>query len=440
MKTTQSISVFLSSLAIAAFLQSCNPNSPTAVQPTPPPTTTPTPTPTPEATNTPTPTPEATNTPTPTPEATNTPTPTPEATNTPTPTPDNPETSAYWTDTSKLLAGIKVKDDSKLASVQKTQAWINHQKFFNTAWSKLENQQLSKVRKWSATELKTINASNPKLFYPFSGPDFLYAYSLFPKASEYILVGLEPVGTVPNLAEITPQQQVLKLQEIDASLYAILQFSFFRTNDMKVDLAQQGVLPLLLVFLARTNNNIVNVEYIGVDKEANIQKLEPNKGMVPGVKITFIPEGASDRRILYYFSTDLSDSGLAKTPNFIEFIKKIDKPVSYLKAASYLMHYTYFSTIRNLILSQSQAVLQDDSGMPVRYFDRNKWDLKFFGTYTAPIQLFSNMYQQDLRKIYQNTKNIQPLTFGIGYKFGPNESNLMLATVRSQKSEVKSQK
>ena len=37
-------------------------------------------------------------------------------------------------------------------------------------------------------------APQPVMFYMFSGPDFLYADAFFPKASTYVLSGLEPIG------------------------------------------------------------------------------------------------------------------------------------------------------------------------------------------------------------------------------------------------------
>lgn len=363
-----------------------------------------------------------------------------ETTANPNPEPVDPlaefdmERSAILTDTSKLIAGMKIDDASPLAEIENTSAWINHAQYFQNQWPPLENQQLSKVRKWSQAELKSINESAPSIFYPFSGPDFLYAYSLFPNAKEYLMIGLEPVGTLPDFQNISAAQKAQKLQNINKSLYAILEYSFFRTLDMEVDLSQQGVLPILLVFMARTNNQILDVQYVGVDENAQLQEREAGSaaGLIPGVKISLLPEGETEPKTLYYFSTDLSNDGLTKNPQFLEFAKQYASgSVTYLKAASYLMHNDYFSTIRNLILNQSTALLQDDSGMPVRYVDEGKWDRTFYGQYIAPIQLFANRYQSDLRAIYQSDSSIKPLDFGIGYKFY-NDSNLMLAERKSE--------
>lgn len=346
--------------------------------------------------------------------------------------------SAKLTDSAKFIAGIKVDAASPLASKQNSRAWSDHASYLENAWEKLEAQQLSKIRQWSDAELKSLNQSSAPIFYPFSGPDFLYAYSFFPKGSEYIMAGLEPVGDIPDLQKIPAEQMDKKLRSIDTALYAILQLSFFRTNDMKEDLAEKGVMPILFVFLARTNNKILDAQHIRLDKTGKIQvvdaaqKDDSAQKLIPGVKISFLPAGESQPRTLYYFSVDLSNEALQKTPEFNAFVKQFPRPITYLKAASYLMYRDNFSNIRDLILEQSSSLLQDDSGMPVSYFDSSKWDLKFYGNYTRPIPLFSVREQPELRKIYQSDKSIKPLDFGIGYQFEVGQSNLMLALSKQQ--------
>ena len=355
--------------------------------------------------------------------------PSPTATNNLTPTPIDPAKSADLTNQAKFLAGMKVDGTSALASLEQEQAWVDHATFFNRAWERLENQQIIKIKKWTSQELTPIYQSAKFIFYPFSGPDFLYCYSFFPQADNYVLVGLEPVGSLPVLEKTSKAETAKNLQNIERSLSAVLHLSFFRTNDMKVDLSQQGVLPILFVFLARTNNKIQNVEYVGLKKDSAIQVLdkENKEKLISGVKIDFIPVGSSQPRSLYYFSLDLSNSGLNNKPEFNKFIQSLGRSTTYLKAASYLPHYDGFSNIRNLILSQSSSLLQDDSGVPIKYFDSDKWKLKFYGNYTQPIALFSNEYQAGLKDIYKDKSNVKPLDFGIGYQYKVNDSNLMLA-------------
>jgi hypothetical protein len=95
------------------------------------------------------------------------------------------------------------------------------------------------------------------------------------------------------------------------------------------------------------------------------------------------------------------------------------------------MHRETFSSIRNFILEHSDYVLQDDSGIPVRYFEEAKWNRQFYGSYIKPIDLFAVRYQPDLRQIYQSNPNIKNLGFGIGYKFDA-DANLMLSISKDQ--------
>ncbi len=353
-----------------------------------------------------------------------------EKTTTPAAVKENPEKSAKLTNMAKFLAGIKVDANTPLAAEQKTQAWKVYADYFDNSWKDLDKKQLAKIRTWSEQELKSINETPHPIFYPFSGPDFLYAYSFFPNGTNYIMAGLEPVGSIPEIEKKSDGEIDRKLQGIQNSLNAILNYSFFRTNDMKVDLSEKGVVPILLVFLARTNNKILDLQYIQLKKDGTIQVADKGnkEKLIPGVKIDFVPAGKTEPRTIYYFSGDLSDDGLKKTPEYIKFVQGFDKRITYLKAASYLMHNEEFSKIRNLITSESAALLQDDSGIPLKFFDAKKWNLNFYGNYTQPIALFSARYQPDLRKAYQGTKDIKPLNFGIGYQYEVNASNLMLGT------------
>ena len=89
------------------------------------------------------------------------------------------------------------------------------------------------------------------------------------------------------------------------------------------------------------------------------------------------------------------------------------------------MHKNYFSEIRNHLLYHSKVIIQDDSGIPLRYLDQDQWQVSLFGNYKKPIDLFKEHYQEDLRQSYEfrSTK----LSFGTGYKWRKGQSNLMLA-------------
>ena len=72
--------------------------------------------------------------------------------------------------------------------------------------------------------------------------------------------------------------------------------------------------------------------------------------------------------------------------------------MSLLKAASYLMHAKNFSQVRDFLLTHSKVILQDDSGIPCRFFDKHKWDIRYCGQYVGPIERFKKYPQPDLVK------------------------------------------
>jgi hypothetical protein len=72
-------------------------------------------------------------------------------------------------------------------------------------------------------------------------------------------------------------------------------------------------------------------------------------------------------------------------------------------------------------------IVQDDSGIPLAYFDPNKWSLRFFGVYLGPIEVFKQHYQPQLRELFKEA-NPPLLDFGFGYRWNYKEANLIVAT------------
>ena len=93
-----------------------------------------------------------------------------------------------------------------------------------------------------------------------------------------------------------------------------------------------------------------------------------------------------------------------------------------VKSATYLMHKSYFSVIRNTVLQKSTLILQDDSGISYKFYDHSQWDITLFGKYTKPIPMFKEHYEADLFDAYKHVSNT--LDFRYGYNL---ESNILLA-------------
>lgn len=327
-------------------------------------------------------------------------------------------------DTAKFLAGMMPSADSPLMPLTKEPGWQRHAKFFDSAFAQLEQRQLSKIRSWSETNLA---APRPTMFYMFSGPDFLYANAFYPKASTYVLAALEPPGAAPDLMKLPRGGIGAALNNVEHSMSSILNFSFFITKNMKVDLRAgqiSGTLPVLYVFLARSGKTLKSVTPVTVDDQGVVHPASesPAASQVRGARIMFAGADGVEKT-LYYFSTDLSNPGV-KASGFLKFCATLAPGNSLIKSASYLLHSGNFTTTRDFLLANSATIIQDDSGIPLTYYSSKKWRFFPFGRYAGPIGEFPGRYQESYAELFRRA---QPIDFGIGYRWRTHESNLLLS-------------
>jgi hypothetical protein len=303
-------------------------------------------------------------------------------------------------DTARFLAGLSPSSDSPLMALIKDPAWPTHARYFDSIFAREENANLSKVREFSR---KYLTDKHDTMLYMFSGPDFLYATSFFPNASTYVLAGLEPVGGVPDLTTLSPSVINEELRNLEISTGSLFNFSFFITQNMKTQLRNgpvYGTLPILYVFLARTGKTLHEVDLVSLDEHGNLlisdQAAAINndsdkpvhsqqRAAAPGVKIVF-SDGSGTKQTLYYFSTNLADGSFERS-GFSAFLAKLGPADSLIKSASYLLHKPHFAGVRKLLLNRSAIILQDDSGIPLIYFEATKWRLQAFGHYAGPISM-----------------------------------------------------
>ena len=139
------------------------------------------------------------------------------------------------------------------------------------------------------------------------------------------------------------------------------------------------------------------------------------------MKIVFSDGNGQGRR--FTTSTNLAD-GSFRAERIFGLPSRLGPADSLIKSASYLLHNAHFAGVRKLLIDNSATIVQDDSGIPLTYFEATKWRVQAFGHYAGPISMFANFYQPRMAELFQRAS---PLDFGIGYRWRKNESNLLLA-------------
>lgn len=324
----------------------------------------------------------------------------------------------------RLLAGLLPSDGSPLVAYTQDRNWQQHSAVMNKTWSDLERKQLGPIKTWSQANLTQRRSTT---FYFFSGPDFLYVDSFFPDSDVYVLAGLEPTGGLPDVSKIKSGALAGEYGKLRTSMRSILNLSYFITREMDQDLRTsqlRGTLPILYVFMARAGKTIHDVSFVSLDADGTEKADTGEKSAARGVKIIF--SGADGKkRTLYYFRTDLSNSGLANN-GFLAFCAKLGVGDVFIKAASYLLHGAAFSQTREFLLDNGASIVQDDTGIPLRFLEARKWGLHPFGEYVGPIPLFRGHYQRSLQVLFHRL-DAPSIGFGVGYRWRPNQSHVLLA-------------
>ena len=292
------------------------------------------------------------------------------------------------------------------------------------AWENLKEKKHTPIRSWMNTNFDESSKNAKSLYYPFGGPDFSYAFAFYPNVKNYILVGLEPVGSLKDLGNFDLKSSTQFLKDMKQVLFYSMSYGFFRTKDMAKQFNDKsGALNVMLFFLKQNNADLGKITQMKWDN-GTLKDMDANdKSKADCVHIEFQIDKVSHS--LYYFSQDLSNDGLKKRPSFNEWVSKQGTFCSLVKSASYLMHHDAFSATRDYLINNSVIHIQDDSG--IKYCDmlKSKKKVKIFGSYSKTISLFSHMIQSDLKKAYA-AKNIPDLSFSIGYNVVFRQTNLQV--------------
>lgn len=337
-------------------------------------------------------------------------------------------------DTARFLAGMPGTPGSPFLSLEEDDVWKQHRDLVDAAWKKADNELLQGLREFQAHELKSPPMTKGPVFYPFSGPDALMATEYFPLSPVYVFAALEPAGTLPSIEDIENKDLDQYLAATRSTMASELGRSFFITRQMDQQFRGQvtdGLLLPILQLLVRTNHTVLGFRYVRLDEQGQVidRTLDyhaTTRYGNKGVQIEFRTDGDQSLHQLYYFSANLADSRLKENKPFQIYVENMKGATTMFKSTSYMLHQPGFSLIRKLVLDNSAAILQDDSGIPYHLFESELWKVQLYGDYDRPYGSFKWLEQADLRKAYKQP-GTKPLPMHVGYGYRKITSNLLLA-------------
>jgi hypothetical protein len=339
-----------------------------------------------------------------------------------------PPVPNVYNDTAQWLAGIPGRPDGPFHALEADPAWQHYSAALSEKWKTADAKQFGAVDAFQKRELAGKYSPSKFLFYPLSGPDVLYATRFFPEATTMVFAGLEPVGHIRRPESYKPANLEKELGGWEKGLSSIFNRSFFVTREMDSHFrgrVADGLLQMMLLLLARSGHTIEGVRYGHFEQSGEFQ-LEPDTSEKPQVAELKYHRGSETvTRAIYYYSGDLAGDFDSKA--FPKFVDRQGRPDTLVKSGSFLLHWKQCEELRNFILAKSNLILEDDTGVPYRFFKEPDWNVRLYGEYSAPDHPFKAQYQADLAKAFQDPSRVRELGFSLGYGAWRRPSSLILA-------------
>jgi hypothetical protein len=341
---------------------------------------------------------------------------------------------ARITSTARLLAGAETNYPAH-ARIAALDAWQAHRTTMTPKWERLQRERLGVIESWRDETLGRDAVACRTLLYPFSGPDFLNAYLLFPRCDRYVMFGLEAPGAVPPFETMSGDEAGLFLKDMRVALTDFLERNYFITSRMARQLHTprlKGVAPLMLASMGLLDVQVAAVEPFDLGPASEAARRAGRRAQ--GMKITFSHPQVGKPQTLYYLSLDATDQALAANPEFLPFLAQSGSNVTFLKSASYLLHGNEFAGTRKVLLDATELLVQDDTGIPYRFLRSRGFEVRLFGRYARPIKDFNYGYQHDLAAAYRTSGKVADLPFPFGYHWQDGRSGLILARGTAKRS------
>jgi len=326
-------------------------------------------------------------------------------------------------DTARVIAGFPASPGSFAGA--DSAAWRTYSREVSSHWIEYERRIGQPMREWACRELP--RAQGATVFYPFSGPDLPSVVQLFPDAERYVLVSLQKAGAPPGLEDLSRGELEHYLVAVRKAWRFFGILGFFRTDDLEAvanaDGTRIGMTGPLLAFAARLGFEIDAIEPIGLETSAaagaaaDYATLRETASEAPdawnSVRLTL----RKGRRTVQvdYVQMDLSDEWLSGYAPGRDWLERMARNPTVLKAASHHLQSPDFSFVGDILLGNAPSIVQDETGLEYGALTED-FAVRLYGKFTGPNRSFSGDLQRNLVEAYRTGANVKALPFRLGYE------------------------
>lgn len=258
-------------------------------------------------------------------------------------------------------------------------------------------------KSWIAKAVPFFGEKVPKtipktVVYPFAGGDLSSALAVFPDADEITTLALEPAGDPRALAKLSEKQVKASLQIVAKELRALYRLNYSHTMNM-IEAMRGGQLPTQLIFtlsaLHLHGYEAVSMKYFtladdgaikylakeDLDKLDAIKDVSKRNKELANVEIKFRKIGSKREQTYRHIVANLDDAHLKKTPAALKHLEAKGKVAGMTKAASFLLSFDDFKTMRQYLIDHVEWMVSDATGLPPKYGKPAGFEYETYGTF-----------------------------------------------------------
>lgn len=276
------------------------------------------------------------------------------------------------------------------------------------------------------------------IVYPFGGGDLVSALATYPDGTEFTTISLEVAGDIRGITKAENKRLEKELATLRDHLGKLFLKAHSRT--INLDIETRGAIPGEIAFsmaaLAIHGFEPVSLRYFDFEPdgslhwatEEDIAKADKAKSraLFSNAEIRFRKPGDAKVRVLRHVAYDLSDANVRRKPALMKHLETKPKVSAMTKAASHLLwDDKNFSVIRDYLMSHTDWMISDTTGVPPRIAKKNGFVQDVYGLYEWP-EPFGTVNNDDAKAFHELFKSSSPITFRYGYPDNKSHGHIVV--------------
>jgi len=319
------------------------------------------------------------------------------------------DTPVEFTEALRVLSSVAACDGTAPPATFDAKALAAHCDGLKTIFGDYESRWAKPARPFFAGPNGIVPKDIPKtVVYPFGGADLLTALAVFPDLQEITSVSLEAGGDPRSILRTAPEELVKHLAVHRRFMAQLVKYNHSRTLDLS--LLKGTPLPSQMIF-ALVGLHVHGYEPVGLravrlnadgtvhyftdaDLQAADKQAEGMKGsaknrklndLFAGYELRFKKKGVANAPVQTYrhFQTNLANDELAKDGRILKHLGSKGPLTAITKAASYLLWWGNFKTIREFLMSKVVWMISDSTGLNPMHLSPSEWEQTTYGVFTG---------------------------------------------------------